>query len=151
MLYKLIIYGEGSLRETLENEIVRLGKQDRILLPGKISNVKEKVSRASVFVMSSDFEGMPNSLMEAMAMGLPCISTDCPCGGPKFLIKDGYSGILVPIKDVEAMKNAIQTVLEDEEKRSMMGERAREITKELAPDKIHKQWEEYIDNICSRR
>lgn len=78
--YKLIIYGEGSLRERLEQQIKNLKLEEKVLLPGVEKNIEEKIYNARLFVLSSNYEGMPNALMEAMALGIPSISTDCPCG-----------------------------------------------------------------------
>lgn len=86
--YKLVIYGEGPNRTNLIQLVKDLKLSDRVLLPGYSSEVIENVSKSSLFVLSSDFEGMPNALMEAMAMGVPSISTDCEGGGARFLIKN---------------------------------------------------------------
>lgn len=86
----LYIYGEGFLRAELEQLISELNLQDRIFLPGVVKNVAEKIKSAKLFVLCSNFEGLPNSLMEAMALKLPCVSTDCPCGGPRMLLNDDY-------------------------------------------------------------
>lgn len=77
--YKLIIYGEGSLRTMLQKKINSYGMKDRILLPGITNNIIDKIEKAKLFILSSNYEGMPNALMEAMALGIPSISTDCPC------------------------------------------------------------------------
>ncbi len=104
---KLLIYGKGSLKKELKEYIGKLGMSDRILLMGETSNVERELAKAKVFVLSSDYEGMPNALMEAMAVGLTCISTDCPCGGPKELIEDGKNGFLVPRGDSVRMSEKI--------------------------------------------
>lgn len=83
----LYIYGEGELRAELEQLVSDLNMQNRVFLPGAVKNVPDTIKSAKIFVLSSDFEGMPNSLMEAMALGISCISTDCPCGGPRMLLK----------------------------------------------------------------
>lgn len=85
--YKLIIYGEGSLRERLEQQIKNLKLEEKVLLPGVEKNIEEKIYNARLFVLSSNYEGMPNALMEAMALGIPSISTDCPCGRTKRINK----------------------------------------------------------------
>lgn len=82
----LNIYGEGELKRSLQTIINNLGMNDRIKLMGSSNNIPKVLSTADLFVMSSDYEGMPNALMEAMVVGLPCISTDCPCGGPRVLL-----------------------------------------------------------------
>lgn len=141
--YKLIIYGKGEKKKELENLAAGYGLQDRILFPGNIRNIAEEMEKNSVFVLSSNYEGMPNALMEAMALGLPCISTDCPVGGPKYLIKNGVNGLLVPIKNKEAMAMAIRKILTDPEKALKMGSEATKISNELSPDKIYSQWEAF--------
>lgn len=85
----------------------------RVFLPGYSSEVITNVNKSSLFVLSSDFEGMPNALMEAMAMGVPSISTDCGGGGAKFLIENEKNGLLVPIGDVDALASAMDRVLSD--------------------------------------
>jgi glycosyltransferase involved in cell wall biosynthesis len=97
--YELVIYGEGNLRETLENQIKTLKLENKVKLPGVKKNIKNEIYDCSLFVLPSLYEGMPNALMEAMALGLPVISTDCPCGGPRFLIHN-YNGLLVKVNNV---------------------------------------------------
>ena len=77
--YKLLIYGDGSLRKSLQEYSNLLDLKNKVIFKGKRDNIPEEILKAGIFVLSSDYEGMPNSLMEAMALGLPCISTDCPC------------------------------------------------------------------------
>ena len=143
--YKLIIYGEGSLRNKLEEQINELGLKDRVLLPGQVDNIKDKIYKASLFVLSSNYEGMPNALMEAMALGIPCISTDCPCGGPRFLIKDGYNGYLIPTNDIYSLCKTMQNVLGKEQ--TEISKRANKIIIKLNPNKINQDWHEYINKI----
>lgn len=109
--YKLVIYGEGSLREELERYTRNLGLEDKVLFPGNVNNLPAKIRDASVFVLPSDFEGMPNVLIEAMAVGLPCIATDCPCGGPRELIEDGKNGFLIPVRDEERLVKVLTAIL----------------------------------------
>ena len=87
----------------------------RISLPGAIRDVKNTIQKAKMFVLSSNTEGMPNSLLEAMALGIPSISTDCPCGGPRMLMEGKENGILVPVGEVEPMAEAMRKLLKDEE------------------------------------
>lgn len=139
----LIIYGEGPLREEMEKQIADLQLTNRIFLPGSTSRVPEVLSEAKLFVLSSDFEGMPNALMEAMAVGVPVISTDCPCGGPKLLLEKNDYGILVPCGDTsrmaEAMKNMLsRDMLERYHKQALIRAEIFE------PQKIFKQWEEFL-------
>lgn len=143
--YKLIIYGEGSLRKELEKQIKDLKLLNRVLLPGQVDNIKEKIYKASLFVLSSKYEGMPNALMEAMALGIPCISTDCPCGGPRFLIKNGDNGYLVNINNVEELANTIKKVVKSDQ--TKVSKNANKITIKLNPKNINNKWKKYIKEI----
>ena len=149
--YKLIIYGEGNSREKLEELIRELGIEKRVILPGIIEDVKEKIYKATMFVLSSRYEGMPNALMEAMALGLPVISSDCPCGGPRYLIKNEQNGILVENDNIEELKNAMETILENKEFASKIGKNANKIADTLNPYKVNKLWEKYIEKVYSKK
>ena len=148
--YKLIIYGEGLYRKQLEALVASLKLCDRILLPGNVSNIADRIEGASLYVLSSDYEGMPNALIEAMALGLPCISTDCPVGGPRFLIKNNFNGILTPVGNVEELAEAINQVLNDDEYALELGKNASRVQEKLAPEKIYAQWEKFIVDIVIR-
>lgn len=143
--YRLLFYGEGSLREEMQEEIKKAGLDEKILIKGNTDRIRDDVGQASLFVLSSIYEGMPNALMEAMALGVPCIATDCPCGGPRSLIKSGENGILVPVGDERELGKAMALLLKDLPKAALMGQRAQEITKELAPERIYKQWDGLIE------
>lgn len=146
--YNLIIYGEGNKRAELERLIESLGMQTRIYLPGNIQNIADEMQKNSLFVLSSDSEGMPNVLMEAMALGLPCISTDCPCGGPRFLIQDGVNGVLVPVGDEKKMAEAMKKVITDADFREKIADNAMNIQKKLAPEEIYSEWDSLIEKVC---
>lgn len=143
----LIIYGDGKLREQYQEYIKALGLEQRVLLPGNISNVAESIKDAKVFVMTSDYEGMPNSLMEAMALGLPCISTDCPCGGPRALIDHGKNGLLIQVGDTETLAQYIKELLKKSEWASQIGEEAQIKAKSFKPDMIYKQWKTFLEEL----
>lgn len=147
--YNLMIYGEGPNREKLSNQISRLNLNNRVFLHGYSSDVVSSVSKSSLFVLSSDFEGMPNALMEAMAMGVPSISTDCGGGGAKFLIENEKNGLLVPIGDVDALASAMDRVLSDRAFSEKISKNARTLCKTLAPDVIYGQWERFLDEVVN--
>lgn len=121
----LRIYGEGSRRDELVRHIEQGGLQDRVFLMGRTNNIKEVYCNADLFVLSSDFEGMPNALLEAMACGLPCVSTDCPTG-PADLIENGKDGLLVPIRDVQELSKAMSYMYSNQEEAHAIGVRAKE-------------------------
>ena len=120
---------------------------DKVFLPGVQKDIKNKIYDASLFVMTSEYEGMPNALMEAMALGLPVISTNCPCGGPAFLIKNKINGLLINNNDVASLTKAIEKVLNDLEFSKSISIEASKISERLAPEKINKEWEEFIIKI----
>lgn len=143
----LVIYGEGSLRNKLEEYVKRNGIEDKIKLPGRVENIKELIKEANCFVLSSNYEGMPNALMEAMALGLPVVSTDCPCGGPRFLIKNNVNGILVDTNNVKQMSEAIIKILSNKEFSKYISKNAKKIVEDLNPKKINKKWYDYVLKI----
>lgn len=145
---QLIIYGEGRSRDVLEQYVKEKNLVDKIKLPGNIQNVAEHIKKAKIFALTSNTEGMPNSVMEAMALGLPVVSTDCPCGGPAMLIQDGINGMLVPVGDVEALAGAFRKILSDDTYAKSLGERAYRIVEELHPVSVNKKWEEYLKSVA---
>ena len=147
--YKLYIYGEGDLRIHLEQVIKDLCLEQKVFLPGETSDVKEKLKQSKIFVLTSDYEGMPNTLMEAMATGLPCISTNCPCGGPKFLISNGENGILIPTNNKDALVKSLEDLINNKEKCIKLAKNAKKICNTLNPQKINSTWEEYIKKIVN--
>ena len=98
-------------------------------------------------MLSSDFEGMPNALLEAMTLGIPCVSTDCPCGGPQMLIESYQTGILVPVGDEDALMQAMDTILSNPRQAEEMGAAAREIRSRVEEDRIVAEWFALIDSI----
>jgi len=147
--YSLTIYGEGEEREKLQSVIESNQLQSKISLPGSTEDVLNKIKSATLFVLSSDFEGMPNALMEAMAVGLPCVSTDCPCGGPSELIQNGKNGILVPVGDATTMAEAMKKIISERDYAKSLGKEATHINETHSMDKICKQWQEFFIKILS--
>lgn len=148
--YRLIIYGEGSERKRLESIIKELGLSDMVTLPGAITNVPEKIRHAGMFVLSSDFEGMPNALIEAMAMGLPCVSTACPAGGPESLICNEVNGLLVPTGDSDALRSAMERIAGSDEFASYIGTSAVLIRERFDISVIADCWRNYVDSIIKK-
>lgn len=142
--YSLEIYGEGTLRPKLEALISELSLNGRVSLPGFCPNLSEKISRAALFVLPSNYEGMPNALMEAMSLGVPCAATNCPAGGSGFLIKHGVNGFLVPVGDEAALTAAIEEVLSDKALSERLGVEAFKLRETLEPGRIYGEWERFI-------
>ena len=142
--YRLIIYGSGSLQKELEMQISQLGLSHCIELAGATSAVHEKIKDASLFVLTSDYEGLPNVLIEAMAIGLPCISTDCSPGGARELIENGQDGIIVPCDEADILAAAMTRVLSDSNFANTIGQNARSIRERVASEKIAGEWLDFI-------
>lgn len=138
--YRVVLYGEGSLRENLESYIKQLGLQKRVLLPGAKDGIQEYIRDAALFVLSSDYEGIPNVLIEAMAIGLPCISTDCSPGGARELIQNDVNGIIVPCNSLEELKNQMCRVLIDRELAQRIGSNALNVRARTDKSIIAEEW-----------
>lgn len=149
--YKLEIYGVGVLQNALQAQIDKLARQDRIRLMGRSEDVPNAIKAASLFVLSSDYEGLPNALMEAMVLGLPVISTNCGGGGARALIDDGVDGLIVPCGDVEALADAIRKSLSDPDAAKQRGDKAAEKAKGFSAEVVVSQWETYIRDIVEGR
>lgn len=143
--YKLEIYGQGELRDELERLSKELCICDNVIFKGYQKKVHECIKDAGMYVMSSDFEGLPNALLEAMCMGIPCISTDCPCGGPAEVIENGKNGLLVPVNDEQMLFNAIVSYIENPSMASQIGENAKELAYRLEYKTIASQWLKFIE------
>ncbi|MCC5894467.1 MAG: glycosyltransferase family 4 protein [Alkalibacterium sp.] len=147
--YELVIYGDGPQRGALERLVSELDLKNRVRLPGYVKDLGSQIIDSSLFVLSSDYEGMPNALMEAMALGVPCISTDCPVGGPKFLIDNNINGILTPVNNLDKLAEAMNKVLSDEEFAESLCKNAKNITQTLGYKNIYNKWESYIIQIVN--
>lgn len=122
---RLAILGEGPKREELEELVASLGEEELVSLPGFDPNPFRYMSRCTIFVLSSRFEGLPGVLIQAMSCGAAVVSTDCP-SGPSEIVDHGENGLLVPVDDDQAMAKAISTLLEQPSLRSTFGARAKE-------------------------
>jgi glycosyltransferase involved in cell wall biosynthesis len=121
---KLVVIGDGPLRAPLEKLVTELGLQERVYMPGFASNPYAYMSRAAALVLSSDYEGMPTVLIEALACGCPVVATDC-VSGPREVVGGGEWGELVPVGDVEALAAAIERTLLDPIPGDRLQERAK--------------------------
>ncbi len=111
--YKLHIYGRGELESKLKDQAQSLGISDKVIWHGFVKNVKEEIRDAAMFVSASNYEGISNSMLEALAMGIPSICTDCPIGGARSYIENGRNGILIPVHDKAALVEAMTKIASD--------------------------------------
>lgn len=145
--YDLKLFGGDShdgTMEVLQNAIAECNASDYVRLMGNSDNLDKEMVDAAFFAFTSDWEGLPNSVLEAMALGLPVVATDCPCGGPATVIQDGVNGLLVPIKDSEALEVAMNRLIEDREFAESLGKEAKKICDLLNGSAIIEQWRKYI-------
>lgn len=149
--YKLEIYGDGNLHDSLIGLINDLEATDYIELMGASNTVLNDIRSAAVYVLSSDTEGMPNALIEAMALGMPCISTDCPSGGPRDLIENGINGLLVSVNNKEQLVEAMIRLLNDEQLSKNLAANAVKISEQLNITIIGLKWLQYFETITQRR
>jgi glycosyltransferase involved in cell wall biosynthesis len=145
--YTLLIYGEGPLRQKLEKYIMELDMADRINLVGEKEDLYELIRMSSLFVLSSDYEGMPNSLIEAMCLGLPVIATNCPSGGPRYLIQNGVNGLLCEVNNPIDLKQKMETVLSDPVMMDNLGCEAHKLIDKLDSQKNGVIWTNYINQV----
>ena len=144
------LYGDGEEADSLKEFVIQNKLQKQIFFMGQVTDVAEKLEKASIFVLSSKCEGMPNALIEAMTLGTAVIATDCPCGGPADLIQDGQNGMLIEVDDNKALKIALLNLMNDEKKRQELAQNASRIVEKLHPDIVNKKWEEYLDSILRK-
>jgi len=147
--WRLTIYGEGPLRGALETQRERLGLVDFVEMPGHVQDVFGAMQASDLFVLTSRYEGFPNVLCEAMACGLPVISTDCPYG-PCEIIRNGVDGLLVPPSDLEALSAALDKLMGDEAERRRLASRASEIVDRLSQESIMRRWEQVVEEIVNK-
>ncbi len=138
--YELCIFGKGGLEQELKHMAKDLGIGEKVSFPGFRKNVLEIIRSYRMFVLSSDYEGIPNSLMEAMALGIPCIATDCPIGGPGLCIKDGENGILIPVGAYRELQTAMEKIAGNESLAKELGKNAEEIRKRFSVEEVGRAW-----------
>lgn len=147
--WDLVILGEGPERLRLESQIERLTLAGRVHLPGRAGNVGDWYSRADLYVMSSRFEGFPNTLAEAMAHGCPAVSYDCDTG-PRDLIRHEQDGLLItPVGDVSALTHALDRLMSDDRLRHQMATRAVEVRERYSMQNVLALWDGLFDSVAN--
>lgn len=143
--WQLVVYGNGPQKDEIRGVIERLGMEGHIILAGKSDHVVEEMNKSSLFVMSSDYEGMSNALLEAVCVGLPVISTDV--SGARDLITEGVNGYIVPVGNERALTLALSSMLSSPEKMDEMGRQSKALAPRFREEQIVGQWEELIKKV----
>lgn len=139
------IFGEGSLRNDLEKLIRTLNLQDNIILKGATKDINKEYLKSSLFVMTSQYEGFPNSMLEAMAHGLPIVAFES-VGGVKVLLENQKNGFLVKNRSIDDLAKGIITLIENEDLRIRMGEQSIQIAKQYSEKEIMERWHQFYRN-----
>lgn len=142
---KLRIYGEGNLKDSLSKLAIELGIENSVSYMGFSTEMPEVYRNSKALLMTSDYEGLPNVVLEAMASSVPVISTDCPCGGPKMVIKNGENGYLVKVGDEKELADRLKSILSDEGRLKEMKKNAYKSAEAFQPERILKDWMDMIE------
>mgnify|MGYP003585513953 FL=1 len=132
--------------DSLNNIVIDLGLTSTINIFSFVKNIEEKYLESSIFVMTSRFEAFPMVLIEAMSLGLPSVSYDCP-SGPRSIITDNENGFLIPDGDLELFAEKLSFLIESEEFRIKFGAASKEKMKEYQLDPVMKQWKTLLENF----
>lgn len=146
--YYLEIYGDGDLKNELIDFADKCGVKERVHFMGNVKDVFDKILDASVFVLSSNYEGMPNALIEAMCLGLPVISTKV--SGTEELIKDNINGLLIDVNDEKALADKLNLLLKNVELRNSLAKEAVKVYDKLKADKIIDEWLEFVSDVKNK-
>jgi GalNAc-alpha-(1->4)-GalNAc-alpha-(1->3)-diNAcBac-PP-undecaprenol alpha-1,4-N-acetyl-D-galactosaminyltransferase len=142
--YVLKFWGDGADQQSIRKLCNEYGISENVIFAGVSSCIVDDISNSEIFLLTSDYEGIPNSLIEAMSVGLPCVSTDCSPGGAKMLLEDGKNGILVPRGDVEKIAESIIMLIENKDLEIKYGTYGKASLERFTPTEIIKQWNDYI-------
>ena len=149
--YTLEIYGDGGQKDELLAYANELGVKGKVFFKGRVDDLADRIADAGVFVLSSDYEGMPNALMEAMALGIPCISTDCPVGGPKTLIENDHNGILTKVGNRKQLVDAVSRIISNKKFASELSKRAFKSSKKYEVSKIANKWMVFMEEVVGKK
>lgn len=146
--WQLVIFGEGPLRAELESLVSSFKLDGRVLLPGRTEHVIEELRKSKIFCLSSDYEGMSNSMIEAICVGLPVVSTKV--SGTEELVTNGVDGFLVGVRKVDELTTVFRRLLLDESIRIKMGINCMKKSSLFSLDSIVEQWKSLINEVISR-
>lgn len=144
------LYGDGESRPELEKLAQQLHLEKRIFFEGWVGGIADRIQDAGIYVLTSRQEGMPNALLEAMALGIPAIAADCPCGGPADLITDGTNGFLVPVDDYNALAGKLAVLMDDPALAQRIGRAGSRVRELYDPARINARWKSYLTELLQR-
>ncbi|HLU00090.1 MAG TPA: glycosyltransferase family 4 protein [Burkholderiaceae bacterium] len=145
--WELVIWGDGPLRPELQAMVDGAGLSDRVLLPGRTQQPWKELQAADLFVLTSEVEGFPNALIEAMALGLPCVSVDCP-SGPREITLDGQVARLVPLYDEAALEAALSDLMGNPEARQVLARQgARSVRERFGLEQVLVHWDRLFSEV----
>ena len=149
--YSLEIYGYGGQMDKIRKQIDRAGLNGKVKLMGYVDDISKCIASASCYIITSNYEGIPNSLIEAMCIGLPCIATDCDGGGARCLIRNGKNGYLVAKNDVDRLAARMNKIVEDKDNTKSISKNAKLLKDKLDSEKIYMHWKNYVSTITRDR
>lgn len=145
--YILKIYGSGEDEKMLKDLTASLGIEEKVKYLGSVKNPKSLIANEGIFALTSDYEGIPNALLEAMAIGLPVVATDCTPGGARMLIQDGVNGLLSEKGNPQDVAKAIISYISNPALADECSKQARKVLEKYSPDSIIDKWEQYLSSI----
>lgn len=148
--WDLVILGEGPMRAALSAQVVAAGLEGRVFLPGRVGNMGDWYAGADLYAMSSHFEGFPNTLVEAMACGLPGVSVDCDTG-PRDIIRHGLDGYLVAPGDIPSLEASLERLMAQEQLRTAFSLRAVEVRERFSINRIAGLWAELFEQLSGEQ
>lgn len=142
--FKLVFYGDGPDKEKMVQQIRKLGIENNVIFAGITNKPLEVMKTSKMYILTSDFEGIPNSLIEAMSIGLPCIATDCRPGGARLLIDNEENGFIVPQGDSKAIADKMKWFMQHPNEADKMGLEGTKIKNTFSEGFVTNQWENYL-------
>lgn len=149
--YELKIYGSGQDEDNIRQWIRDMELEPSVQLMGVSTRPFQDFCKGGIFLITSDYEGISNSLLEAMACGLPVVATDHTPGGARLLIRDKENGLLVPVRDEDAICNALSLYADNVALRAKCGTNAKKVLSDYSPEKILDLWEAYISKLVCKK
>lgn len=149
--YILKLYGSGDDEKQIMNWINELNLSEKVKLMGVVKTPITKICNDGIFIITSDYEGIPNALLEAMAIGLPVVATDCNPGGAKMLIESGVNGQIVPKGDYNSIADALDRYANDYDFADFCGNNAKDVLCKYSPSIIGEHWNLYIEQVVNKK